>query len=224
MYPHRIRLRGPWEYETLTSATGELRLSGRLNMPCRLHETVQAGVAGRVRFRRRFGLPRILDEHERVWLTFRGVPTRAAITLNTRQLEFGAGDECECEVTALLGNRNELLIELDLGCESRDLWGEAALEIRTTSYLRRVQFRAMNSEGAAQLEATGEVVGPGAETLELYLIRDRSNVAYTTVTASPTGRPFHLVSEKLQEVRGSDQAVRLELVAGAVVYYASNNR
>src|SRR6266581_1383182 len=86
MYPHRIRLRGPWEYEALAPAAGDqplpLPAPGRMTMPCAWGDGPLAGFAGRVRFRRRFGYPGRLDAHERVWLTFAGASDRAAVSLN----------------------------------------------------------------------------------------------------------------------------------------------
>src|SRR5215471_7129144 len=93
MYPHRIRLRGPWECEPLARAVQhadghvEMVEQGlpppcRMIMPCRWTEGGLADFAGRLRFRRRFGLPRQLDAHELVWLTFAGVDGAAFVTLN----------------------------------------------------------------------------------------------------------------------------------------------
>lgn len=84
MYPHRIRLRDPWECEPLTD--------------------------GRARFRRRFGYPGQIDAFERVWLTFAHVEGTAQATLNGTVLGQGEG-AFEFEVTALLQPRNELVVE-----------------------------------------------------------------------------------------------------------------
>src|SRR2546423_196049 len=46
MYPHRIRLRGPWECEPLESAGGTLPPPSRVTMPCHWHETGLSDVAG----------------------------------------------------------------------------------------------------------------------------------------------------------------------------------
>src|SRR5919204_207462 len=97
MYPHRIRLRGPWECEPLARlvrrADGRVEMvpealppGGRMTPPCRWREGGWPDFAGRARFVRRFGLPRRLDPHERVWLTFAGVDTVAEVTLNDRFL------------------------------------------------------------------------------------------------------------------------------------------
>src|SRR5690242_8991569 len=93
MYPHRIRLRGPWDCEPLARAVKQadgrtemvpegLPPPCRIIMPCRWSEGGLAGFTGRVRFRRRFGRPRHLDTHEAVWLTFAGVDATTLVVLN----------------------------------------------------------------------------------------------------------------------------------------------
>ena len=71
MYPHRIRLRGPWDCEPLArlapgASDGALPPPGRMTLPCRWAEGGLTDFAGRVRFRRRFGYPGRIDAHERV--------------------------------------------------------------------------------------------------------------------------------------------------------------
>src|SRR5438067_5673247 len=98
MYPHRIRLRGPWEY----SDPSGIWPPGRLTMPAALPEH-----AGPVRLVRRFGAPGRLDSDERVWLVVEGLTAPARIALNGSDL--GGAEQ---DVTALLRPRNELVIEL----------------------------------------------------------------------------------------------------------------
>jgi beta-galactosidase/beta-glucuronidase len=100
-------------------------------MPCRWTEGGLKDFAGRVRFRRRFGYPGRIDDHERVWLTIGGVDAAAEIWLNGHSL--GRLDEAqqpfECNVTGILRDRNELRVEVECP-ETGGLWGEVALEIR----------------------------------------------------------------------------------------------
>src|SRR5262249_57163388 len=58
LYPHRIRLVGPWEFEPL-SRMGEQPLPpcGRMTLPARWQGGGLTDFAGRVRFVRRFGYP-----------------------------------------------------------------------------------------------------------------------------------------------------------------------
>src|SRR5437899_1464659 len=118
MYPHRIRLRGPWECEPLARAvkqagglewvTQALPPPCRMTVPCRWGEGGLGDFAGRVRFRRRFGSPRQLDPHELVWLTFAGADASAEVTLNDRFLgrQEQASEPFEFDVTGLLRERN----------------------------------------------------------------------------------------------------------------------
>ncbi len=141
MYPHRIRLRGPWECEPLArfvttpekqkkTVTSDLPAPCRVTMPCRWSDGGLKDFAGRVRFRRHFGYPGRIDENERVWLTFAGVEGAAEIWLNCQFL--GRQEETrpfEFDVTKLLGDRNELQVEVQ-GSETGGIYGEVALEIR----------------------------------------------------------------------------------------------
>ncbi|MFQ3592880.1 MAG: hypothetical protein SNJ82_06775 [Gemmataceae bacterium] len=117
MYPHRIRLRGPWQWHSAT-ATGTITLPGRI------------AESGLVTFSRRFGLPSNLDAHERVWL-LRPDAAEAPATLNGIPLPPGP----VCDLTALLRPRNELRLDT-IGSP-----GEVALEIRATAYLSEVAQR-----------------------------------------------------------------------------------
>jgi hypothetical protein len=231
MYPHRIRLRGPWDYEPLAYSSPEQHLlppAGRMNVPCRWADGGLAGFSGRVRFRRRFGYPGRIDAHERVWLTFDGADARAEVALNGTALgaHQGAGP-FEFEVTSLLGPRNELVIELEGPAESAGLWGEVALEVRCTAYLRGVRLWAEADGDGWRAHAAGEVVGAAERPLDLYLLVGRSTAAYASVVAVPEGRPFHLVGDKLggtdapgQEAgQGGVVDAQVDLVNGAAVWY-----
>lgn len=214
MYPHRIRLRGPWECEPLAPADPARPLPPpcRMHMPCRWRDGGLAEFAGRVRFRRRFGYPGRIDDTERVWLTFAGLTPAAAIHLNGQAL--GAADTSsafEFEITPLLQPRNELVVEVavDAGTDG-GLWGEVALEVRRTAFL--VDVRLQLREG--QLHVAGVIAGAASRPLELYVVLDRSTVAYGMAEA---GQSFSLVSEPL--VLEGRHEVRVDLVDGAVVWY-----
>jgi hypothetical protein len=136
MYPHRIRLRGPWEYEPLArSATSAEPLppKGRMTVPGHRGEGGLANFAGRVRFRRRFGWPARIEAHERVWLTFAGTEALADVRLNAQWLGRHEGPgPFEFDVTGLLQIRNELTVEVEVAGGSGP-WGEVALEVRDTA-------------------------------------------------------------------------------------------
>jgi hypothetical protein len=224
MYPHRIRLRGPWECEPLDSTGGPAPPPSRVTMPCHWRESGLADFAGRVRYRRRFGYPGRLDDTERVWLTFAGATGRAGVSLNGAALGSSAarGEPFEFEATALLRERNELVVEVTGAGPDAGLWGEVALEIRRTAFLRGVCFEAEVGADVVHLHARGEVVGSADGPLELYLLLDRSTVAYKTVTASAEGAPFAITSDPVALAQWHSLAaapLTLDLVRGATVWY-----
>jgi hypothetical protein len=229
MYPHRIRLRGPWEYEPLarrgSSAGAPLPPAGRMTMPARWGAAGLPDFAGRVRFRRRFGYPGRLDEFERVWLTFAGIEGTAEVWLNAQHLGRHEGPgPFESPVTPLLRPRNELVVEVEAPADDGGLWGEVALEVRRTAFLRPGRVWATRSGEAAGLHVTGEVVGTSERPLDLYVLLDNATVFYTTVEADPAGRRFHAVAEGLTAERwraggGHGHEVRIELIDGATVWY-----
>src|SRR5262245_47240120 len=93
MYPHRIRLRGPWECEP---RSGDPPPAPRhMTLPCRWVEGGLTNYSGKVRFRRRFGSPTNLEVGERVWLTFDGVEGTWIASLNGE----GLGNSPEFDVT-----------------------------------------------------------------------------------------------------------------------------
>jgi beta-galactosidase/beta-glucuronidase len=198
-------------------------------MPARWGEGGLRGFAGRVLFSRRFGYPGQIDPEERVWLTFAGLEGQAEVRLNGQVLgrQEGALGPFEFEVTALLQVRNELQVEVEAPADSGGLWGDVALEIRRTAYLRPVRLWATRSGDLADLHVAGEVVGTCARPLDLYVLLDNATVGYTTVNSEAAGVPFHIVAEGLTrdrwQPRGEGAAglheVRVELVDGATVWY-----
>jgi hypothetical protein len=239
MYPHRIRLRGPWDCEPLAalafSAGGVARETAaplpakrRMSIPCRWGEGGLADFSGRVRFRRRFGWVADLAPHERAWLTFAGVEGSAVVRLNDRLLgeHEPSTEPFEFETTSLLQARNELVVVVE-AAGGGGLWGEVALEVRCSAYLRNVRWWTSTAGDAAYLQVSGEVVGTAERPLELYALLDGTTVIYSTLPASPAGEPFCLGSEPIEKIRhsaddaraGPEHHVRIELVNGAVKWY-----
>jgi len=226
MYPHRIRLRGPWECEPLAQAStvGDpppLRTL-RISLPCHWRDAGLAGFTGRVRFRRRFGYPGRIDDYERVWLTFAGVTSSVEFRLNDQLLgRFeNLSERAEFEVTNLLGTRNELVVEAESSNDEGGLWGEVALEVRCTAYLRGIQVLPEKECDDVRLRVSGEVVGVCPRHLELYVVAGRSTVAYSTIEATPNGRPFQITTEPLHGTWQGECPVRVELVNAASVWFA----
>ena len=221
MYPHPIRLRGPWECEPLIRAArlpdgtvqtfaGPLPPPRRMNMPCQWRSGDLADFTGRVRFRRRFGYPGHLDAHERVWLTAQAMPALSRVALNDEKLPTPADAAFEYEVTPLLQPRNclELVVE-SFGPEAGG-WGDVALEVRCTAFLRAVTAW---RDAAGIVQVTGEVAGVASAPLELYVLGERHTLAYATFEA---GTRFHIPLEPtLQPV----SILRVELVNISTVWY-----
>jgi hypothetical protein len=197
MYPHRIRLRGPWQREPL------------------------AGFAGRVRFRRRFGYPGRIDDYERVWLTFAAVVGSAEVQLNGQPLGRFEGGDAEFDVTTLLRARNEVIVEVE---SSAEVCGEVALEVRCTAYLRNVRFEGVTEGDSLRLRVRGEVVGTNERQLELYALAGRSTVAYATVEATPSGQPFEMLGDPIPQKHEKELPVRVELVNGGCVWFVVEGR
>lgn len=231
MYPHRIRLRGPWQCQPLrrdNDAEKALPPPCRMTMPCRWSEGGLPGFRGRVRFSRSFGYPGRIDAQERVWLTFAGLGGAAEVRLNNHFLGHICGAS-EFEATPLLMRRNELVVEIDGDAEQGGLWGEVALEVRCTAFLRAVRRSAILKESRVELRVSGQVVGAADRPLELYLLLDRSTVGYQVVTATTEGQTFDMTVPDLsaEKWRGADgrlqvPSVQVDLVNGAVVWYTSS--
>jgi hypothetical protein len=219
-YPHRIRLRGPWECEP----SGRPPL--RMTLPCRWADGGLMDFSGRVRFRRRFGYPGQIDAYERVWLTLAGVSDRAEVRLNGAALGSCGGDgPFEFEITRLLGSRNELIVDVEGAAERGGLCGETALEVRCAAYLRDVRLWL---DGAV-LHCAGMVMGEAERPLDLYVLLEGATAAYAAVTAAPDGAPFHIIAEKPPVgARSGDRVstqrlplAQVDLVNGAVVWYTT---
>ena len=230
MYPHRIRLAGPWEYEVLVGVAGAesskprpiasrgfedsapATQSIRVTLPCRLRDCGLADYTGTVRFTRRFGYPGRIDDYERVWLTFAAVFGRAHASLNNSELGTIAA-AAEFEVTRLLQERNVLQVDIDGSGGDAGLHGEVALEVRRTAFLRNLSV-ALNDE----LYVSGEVAGSTDGPLEIYVVLDRKNVAYTVVEA---GKRFDLTASPvgLEDSTHPTHVVRVDLVQGASIWY-----
>ncbi|MGE3804216.1 MAG: sugar-binding domain-containing protein [Gemmataceae bacterium] len=229
MYPHRIRLRGPWDCEPLAGEAGTAPAARTVTMPCTWSEAGLEGFAGKALFRRRFGAPRQLDAGERVWLTFEGLSQHAEVWLNEELLgqHRGAGP-VEFEITKRIDDRNELVVEVENGADEGGLWGEVAVEIRCDAFLRDVNFRTVAAQGkTAILHAEGLVVGQSDRPLEVRLFMDNNQVAEEEVAPSVTGTQFHLEVGGLRVQRakpGVEQTshfyrVRLDLRHDMAVWY-----
>lgn len=107
-YPHRIRLRGPWEFET-ANATGRIRLPATAEqLP-----SSGSGAVAAVTLRRRFGKPTNLQPEDEVMLVIEQIPSTATASLNGRRLRPETDEPTapwHTEITAHLADRNELTL------------------------------------------------------------------------------------------------------------------
>lgn len=210
MYPHRIRLRGPWDCQPLESQAGGKAAPLRMTLPCRWRDGGLGEFAGRVRFTRRFGFPGRIDPDERVWLVFEGIAGTADVVLNGTPLGRHASDEpFEFEITGLLSARNQLQVEVEAGTDG-GIWGDVALEVRASAFLRDVRCRRRGN----RLHVSGAVAGTCSGPLELYVLVQTRTVAYAAVQP---GLPFELVAHDLPAE--AEPVARVELVHGATVWY-----
>ncbi|MCI0639329.1 MAG: hypothetical protein L0Y72_29245 [Gemmataceae bacterium] len=201
MYPHRMRLLGPWECQPQDCPPCTVRI------PCRLSDAGLEDVAGPVRFQRRFGRPRRIDDYERVWLTFANVCGAVAIRLNDQLLGEGLSGDFSFDVTANLGDRNRLEVTLEVATPNDGLCGEVALEVRCTAYLTGVEAQELPGE---RLTIQGKVAGFADGPLELYVLVNGRQEHYQTIRA---GDGF-----SAQVPAG--QKVRVELVNVSQMWYS----
>ena len=91
MYPHRIRLRGPWRCEPARrpdGSTENLPPAATLNVPHRWRTGELQAFRGVIRCVRKFGYPGRIDPFERVWLVVEGAGDQPSfgLILNARPL------------------------------------------------------------------------------------------------------------------------------------------
>jgi hypothetical protein len=193
MYPHRIRLRGPWERESAD---------------------------GQTRHRRHFHWPSQIQAHERVWLTWTGGRDSAQLSLNGTLLGARARGAFEHDVTALVARRNALVIEVEAGSGEGPLCCDVALEVRCLAFLREVRWWIATEGDARFVHATGAVVGTSDRALDLYLLLDGANAAYSIAQPTHGGQPFQLSGPfRRSIVPGKQHRVTLDLVNGASLWY-----
>jgi hypothetical protein len=220
MYPHRMRLRGPWTCQPLfrftqdgSRVTADLPAAFRMTMPCRWQDGGLSDFRGGVRLLRRFGYPGRIDDFERVWLTFEGAQERATATLNDHLLGTWEG-AAEFEVTALLKPRNTLMVEVVAAAAGGGLWGDVALEVRATAYLKDVTFHL--EEAVRRLTATGRVAGEAARPLDLYLFAGDQFLDHRMVGAD---QRFEIAADLSPLQSQTTLPVRIELVDAATIWY-----
>lgn len=129
---HRIRLRGPWNYEWLGDSKHDPK-NGKVSLPKEWRELF-GDVGGHVRFQRTFHCPTNLSEASRVDLVFEGIGGEAKVTLNNRQfIETVNENPIRLVITEHLRPTNDLQVEVRFQTEQTPqpggLWGLVVLEI-----------------------------------------------------------------------------------------------
>ena len=206
-YPHRIRLRGPWECEPIDGPPPR-----RVLMPGRWLDAGLEGFHGSARFTRKFGYPGNIDESEHVWLTFDGCTGCQEVRLNEHLLSKPPGEVFTFEVTKILTARNRLDVLIRGESEMAGLWGEVALEIRKDAFLAGMN---VVRQGSSAL-LTGLVVGLSPQPLELYVLVDGRHVDYRTIMPTPAGTPLRI---ELSDIARNSQSVRVELIQVSSIWY-----
>jgi hypothetical protein len=161
--------------------------------------------------RRRFGRPRRIDEHERIWLVGEGLCGRAEVRVNGESLGSSRGGSFEFPMTHLISERNELTIDLIADSPDDGLQGDVAVEIRCRAYLSDVRGEWM-SDG--RLRIIGQVCGEAERDLDVYVVAGDRPAAYVCCSV---GQWFDLVTHEPVE---PSVEVRVELVAGPIMWDA----
>jgi hypothetical protein len=206
-YPHRIRLRGPWECEPIDGP-----LPRRVIMPGRWLDAGLEGFHGSARFARKFGYPGKIDESEHVWLTCDGCTGCHDVRVNGQLLAAQPGETFAFEVTSILATRNRLEVLVRGDSPSAGLWGEVALEIRKDAFLSDM----MVERRGASAVVSGLVVGRSPQPLELYVLVDGRHVDYRTVLPTAEETPIRI---ELAELAQDSQIVRVDLIQISSIWY-----
>jgi hypothetical protein len=107
-----------------------------------------------------------------------------------------------------------LQVTIDADSERGGLWGEVAMEVRCSAYLRDVHAL---RQADGSVEVTGVVAGVAQAGLELYGLVDGAHAHYQLIAARPEGTPFRFVAAPRTE---PIHHVRVELVNVSTIWYA----
>lgn len=207
MYPHRIRLRGPWQCEPLDGPAPR-----RVIMPCRWFDAGLANFHGSARFTRRFGYPGRVDDSEHVWLICDGCTGCTEVRLNGQLLAQQACSSFAFDVTPILSQRNQLEVLIQGDTDGAGVWGDVAMEIRKDAFLADVHIE--RSESATTL--AGKAVGIAPQPVELYVLVDGRHVDYRTIEPTPAGQAFQF---ELLDITSSNRTVRVEMIHISSIWY-----
>ena len=212
IYPHRIRLRGPWECEPQDGPPAR-----RVTMPCRWLDAGLGDFHGAARFTRSFGYPGNVDDSEHIWLTCDGCTGCREVRLNGQLLTSESHREFAFDVNRILSERNRLEVLIQGDTPEAGLWGEVALEIRKDAYLADVRIEGTRSG----VRLSGKVFGTAPQPLELYVLVDGRHVDYRTIVPDAEGMPFQI---ELTGIPPASQMARVELIQISSIWYSVERR
>jgi hypothetical protein len=209
MYPHRIRLRGPWTLKAGPCETFSVSL-GETSTP-ELDSTT-----GAIQLYRRFSWPQQLQPHERLWLVLeRSCVSGGALNDRALVLTAVAHDHQECDVTSLTRRSNQLTLDISAG-RSHQAFPNVALEVRCLTFLRQTTWRI--DQNNRRLEISGQLVGVHETPLELYVRVGEVNVFYTPAHANERCSMFQYQSE-IPAASNEQTAIQIDLVSGGVIWH-----
>ncbi len=198
MYPHPIRLHGPWDYEVLSGETAGAK-SGRVKLPCDWGASLGREFRGCVRYRRTFRSPSGLEPHEHVWLVCEGADARAEVQLNGQPVGHirGYALRSDFEITGLIREHNELLLDVNMPAESvaaslrpgREQLpggpiGEVRLEVRSGQFLDRWGLWIEDIAARPSLRVVGQLNRDSVnESVDLVVRGPEGELIYTPVAS-----------------------------------------
>lgn len=162
---------------------------------------------GDVQLVRRFGLPKRIDDFERVWLCAENVRGTSRWLLNGAVLGEIENSLAEFEVTAKLRDRNEVVVEFSDADGDIGFAGDIALVIRCAACLCDTRAR----QSGERITVTGFVAGDCSDLLEVYLLADDRPCGYGRVQS---GKVFEVQSDRA--IDGAE--IRVELVNASAIW------
>lgn len=210
MYPHRIRLRGPW---TLKTGTGQF-LSVSIDEGLR---NAFEPTASAIQLCRRFSWLHQFQPHERLWLVLEQSAVMGA-TLNEVTLELTAIAEAhqECEITSLARRSNSLALNLPAN-PAGPAFPQVALEVRCRTFLRQPTWHIDTAHQS--LEIGGLLVGANESPLDLYVRVGEVNVLYTPVHADKACSRFRYQIEIRPHAMTVEEPIQIDLVKDGVIWH-----
>lgn len=227
MYPHRIRLRGPWQIEP-HAESGNAVPPFTVSMPCTWSEMGLGSFRGMVRLRRSFGMPRRLDSWERIWLTGADVHWQTDVFLNDEQLGtiVACGQPISLEITGKLRERNEVCLVTQLDVPGATVGHDLALEIRAAAWLDQVHSQLTLADAQSELTIRGRAYGASPTPVDAFVIVGRHVAHQTRVEPTESGRHFEwkFTLTASDTVHAEHGLISVELVQGSAIWYRIEQR